>query len=350
MADAPIRSSPPLLVEPSAIVVRTPNWLGDLMMCTGFLRALLARFPDVPVDLIVRQGFEVLPLPQRGRVLPYDRREGPGAFGGRLRARGYSHFFVLPPSFSAAWMAWRSAVPWRVGFRGQGRGKLLRPALRDDAAPRSRHLALEYLHLLSLWGVPAETPPAPHLPVDEAWCAAHRPGELAGPAPYAVLAPGAEYGPAKQWPLAGYGALARGLSAAGVRVVVVGLDKDAAAAAEILAGVPGGMNLCGRTNLAALVATLAGTALLVSNDSGAMHVAAALGRPQVALFGSTSPAWTGPLNARARVFYRGLSCSPCYARTCPLGHTNCLHQIDAGEVQEAALELLQPSSAAKTGD
>ncbi len=100
--------------EPTSILVRTPNWLGDLLLSTAFLRALLARFPQAGVDLIVRQGFEVLPLPRRGRILAYDKRsQPPGRFGKSLRAEYLvrercSHFFLLPPSFSSAWMAFRS--------------------------------------------------------------------------------------------------------------------------------------------------------------------------------------------------------------------------------------------------
>src|SRR3970040_1952063 len=102
---------------PHAVLVRTPNWLGDLMVSTSFLRALLARFPEARVDLIVRRGFEALPLPHRGRILPYDKRgAGPGRFGRALRGAGYSHAFILPPGFSSAWMAWNAGVPWRIGY------------------------------------------------------------------------------------------------------------------------------------------------------------------------------------------------------------------------------------------
>lgn len=326
---------------PSAILVRTPNWLGDLMMATAFLEALRVRFPDVPIDLIVRHGFENIPLPHRGRVLSFDRaRQRAGAFGRTLRGQGYSHCFVLPPSFSAAWMAWRSGIPWRIGHGGEGRGWLLRPALRRRAAPRSRHLALEYLDLLRPWGVQRDEAAALHLPVDADWVAERRPAALAGREGYVVLAPGAEYGPAKQWPLAYYARLAQGLGAAGRPVVVAGLAKDRPAAAQLLEGVRGGVNLCGDTGLEALIATLAGAALLVSNDSGAMHIGAALGIPQVAFFGSTNPRWTAPLNPRAHVLTRNLPCAPCYARECPLGHLNCLRELTPEPVLAQCLALL----------
>lgn len=328
--------------EPTSIVVRTPNWLGDLLMSTAFLRAVLERFPGVPVHLIVRRGFEVLPLPRRGEVLPYDKAtQGPGAFGRSLRELGCSHFFVLPPSLSSAWMAFRSGVPHRNGYRGGGRGWLLRPALPYGHRHRSVHLVTEYLELLRAWGVTPGPGHVPGLELKEEWVAAHLPDALIGVGDYVVLAPGAEYGPAKQWPLAHYGALATGLAGEGWRVVVAGLGKDRAAADGILAGAAGGLNLCGETALPALVALLARARLLVSNDSGAMHIAAALQMPQLALFGSSNPAWTAPLNSRAEVVYRGLDCSPCYKRVCPLGHTDCLVGIEPGQVMGQVREMLK---------
>ena len=121
-----IRPVKPDLGEPSAVLVRTPNWLGDLMMSTAFLRALLARFPRARVDLIVRRGFEPLPLPHRGRIHAFDKRAmASGAFGREFKDRGHSHMFVLPPSLSSAWMACRTGIPWRIGHPGQMRTFLL---------------------------------------------------------------------------------------------------------------------------------------------------------------------------------------------------------------------------------
>ena len=109
---------------------------------------------------------------------------------------------------------------------------------------------------------------------------------------------------------------------------------------EILSGLPDGLNLCGATSLPGLTATLTRAALVISNDSGAMHLTAALHRPQVALFGSSNPAWTSPVNGKAHTLSLGLDCAPCYKRTCPLGHTRCLVEIAPGQVTRAALELL----------
>ena len=342
-------------LNPKRILVRTPNWLGDVLMATAFLDALLTIFPKVPIDLIVRQGFEVLPLPVRGEIIPFDRKViSPGAFGRKLWNPGgqqsnekgslpqppnYSHFFVLPPSFSAAWMAYRSRIPYRMGYRGDGRGWLLHPGMRHTHTPRSVHLVREYLDLLQPWGQASEQT-QPRLAADEAWILQHLPSSLAESDPYIVLAPGAEFGPAKQWPVTHFQAAAKTLAQAGWRVVVTGLPQDRGHGDTILAGVKDGLNLCGETSLQGLTALLGQAELVISNDSGAMHLTAALHRPQVALFGSSNPVWTAPLNPQAHILTQGLTCSPCYKRTCPLGHTRCLTEITPDEVTSAAMTLL----------
>ena len=327
--------------EPQAIVVRTPNWLGDLLVSTSFLRALLSRFPGARVDLIVRQGFQTLPLPHRGEVIPYDKHSvAPGTFGRAIGARGYSHFFVLPPSFSSAWMAFRSGVPVRVGHGGQGRRLLLRPAVPLRQAPRSVHLVREYLDLLSPWMEAEWEKFPPRLEASDDWIGSHLPPALVGLSGYVAVAPGAEYGPAKQWPAAHYREIALSLAEMGHTVVTVGLPSERELGAAIVKGLDGGINLCGETSLPALVAAVARAALLISNDSGAMHLAAALGVPQIAIFGSTNPTWTAPLNTKAHILYRREPCSPCYARICPLGHTRCLQNLAPTEVIAVAGRML----------
>jgi heptosyltransferase-2 len=326
---------------PGRIVVRAPNWLGDLMMSTAFLRAVVALYPEAAVDLVVPAGFEALPLPHRGRLIPFDiRGDRVGAFGASLRGAAYDRFYVLPPSFSAAWMAWRSGAPERIGYRGEFRAPFLRPAHRHRARPRSVHLVREYLDLLDpaleteRW-LPQLVPPAGW--VDERLSRIGR----TLPDRFVALAPGAIYGPAKEWPVDRYRELARELGGrAGLPVLVLGTKKEEDLGETIRAGERAVQNWCGATDLPGLVAVLARASLLVSNDSGAMHVTAALQRPQIALFGSTSPEWTGPLNPWAEVVTRRLACAPCFARRCRYGHYDCLRTISAPEVLERAVALL----------
>jgi len=334
--DSTVRSAP--AGNPGRIVVRAPNWLGDLMMATGVLHAILERWPSASLDLVVRPCHESLPLPKRGRTIPFDPGAiSAGAFGASLRKAGYDRFYILPPSFSSAWMAWRSGVPERVGYRGHYRGPFLRPALAARAPARSVHLTREYLDLVDPSLDPGCYPP--RLDVPDTWAAGQLSGICRGlPERFVAIAPGAVYGPAKSWPAARYGELARKLrERIGVPIVLIGTDQEHALAEQVRNGEQGILNWCGATDLPGLVAVLSRAALLVSNDSGAMHVMAALGRPQVAIFGSTSPAWTGPINQRAAVVTHGLPCAPCFSRTCRYGHYDCLGRVTVDEVLKAAV-------------
>jgi heptosyltransferase-2 len=315
-------------------------------MATGALVAILERWPAAAVDLVVRAGHEALPLPQRGRVIPFDHRTtSAGVFGASLRREGYDRFYVLPPSFSSAWMAYCSRVPERVGYRGHFRGPFLRPALEHREPGRSVHLAREFLDLVDP-GLALERYP-PRLDVSSAWAA----GRLARicrelPERFVALAPGAVYGPAKAWPAERYRDLAAGLrTRAGMPVVLLGTSDEQELAERVRAGVEGILNWCGTSDVPGLVAVLSRAELLVSNDSGAMHVMAAMRRPQVAIFGSTSPAWTGPLNPKAAVIARGLPCSPCFERTCRYGHYDCLRGVTVEQVIERSLALIPGSGA-----
>ncbi len=243
-------------------------------------------------------------------------------------------------------MAWRSGVPERIGYRGHFRAPLLRPALAHRAPARSVHLVREYLDLIDP-ALELDCYP-PRLDLPGAWVAeqlARIRREL--PERFVAIAPGAVYGPAKAWPAERYRELARGLrDRIGVPVVLLGTGAEHALAEQVRNGEEGILNWCGTTDLPGLAAVLSRAALLVSNDSGAMHVMAALRRPQVAIFGSTSPAWTGPVNGKAAVVGCSLPCAPCFERTCRHGHYDCLKRVSADAVLEAALALLDAGSKA----
>ena len=244
---------------------------------------------------------------------------------------------VLPNTLKSALIPWHAGIPVRTGWHGEMRYGLLndRRMLDEAALPL---IAERYAAL----GQPAAEAlrrpiPEPRLTIDPSTRSATvaRMG-LDTSRPIAAFAPGAEYGPAKRWPARHFAALARELHARGHAVWLFGSGKDAEVTAEINR-LAGGIcvDLAGKTSLDEAIDLLSLATRVVSNDSGLMHVAAALDRPMAAIFGSSSPAHTPPMSARARVISLKLECSPCFARTCPLGHTNCLEKLEPGDVLTA---------------
>jgi heptosyltransferase-2 len=244
---------------------------------------------------------------------------------------------VLPNTLKSALIPWHAGIRVRTGWRGEMRYGLINDlrVLDTEALPL---IAERYAALADAPGEPFARPlEEPRLRVDEAARdAALAKYALDASRPVTVLAPGAEYGPAKRWPARHFAEVARTLAARGESVWLMGSARDAPVTAEIaaLAG-PGCVDLAGRTSLDEAIDLMSLAARVVTNDSGLMHVAAALDRPMAAVFGSSSPAFTPPLSARARVISLRLSCSPCFARTCPLGHTNCLETLPPADVLAA---------------
>lgn len=315
------------------VLVRLPNWLGDSLMARPLLLALRRGLPRAEITAVGPAGLLQLLAGDRA----FDRAfalplgaEGSAA----LRKAGFGAAYVLPPSFSSAWQAWRSGARERIGFAGDWRDALLTRAVRRGARG-DLHLSREYLALGEAGGIRADGHALPALPVEcEPFEALRRLSVGAG---YAVLAPGALYGPAKRWPLARFVELGRELAARGLRVVACGGAAESADCAA-LAAATGGESLAGLTNLMQQAAICAGAAVVVSNDSGMAHLAGAAGAPTVAVFGSTSSAWTAPLGPRVRVVQRPTVCSPCFQRTCRIGYA-CLENVGVRAVREAIEEL-----------
>jgi len=224
-----------------------------------------------------------------------------------------------------------------VGFRGEMRFGLINDARVLDKA--SLPLQVErYAALAQPRGEALRRPlPEPRLAIDAAKrnAAVARLGlDLARPV--AAFAPGAEYGPAKRWPASHFAALGRMLVDRGEQVWLFGSAKDSPIAREIAASIGAhAVDLTGRTSLDEAIDLMSLASRVVSNDSGLMHIAAALDRPMAAIFGSSSPAYTPPLSAKARVVRLNLACSPCFQRECPLAHTNCLKLIEPARVLDA---------------
>ena len=241
---------------------------------------------------------------------------------------------MLPGSFKAALAPRFAGVPERIGYRKEGRSILLTDARPLDTVALPRMVD----RFVALADVPgSEVPPqAPRLRADQARAAGLREAlGLVGERPVLALCPGAAYGSAKRWPAGHYAALAKRALARGEAVWLFGGPQEREVTARIRADCDAAASLhdlAGRTSLLDAIDLLSLADRVVSNDSGLMHVAAALGRPLLALYGSTTPAFTPPLDEGARVLERALDCRPCFARTCPLGHRDCLRGISVDEV------------------
>ena len=270
-----------------------------------------------PVARRMAQVDEVIEADLRHDALQLGER---WKLGRELGQRAYDQAIVLPNSWKSALIPFFADIPLRSGYTGESRYGLLNLLYRKKRGGET--MASHYARLAGKPGTEPELPlPAPSLLFDpeKTKATAARFG-ISGP--YTVLCPGAEYGPAKRWPY--FPELSRQLNS---QVVILGSAADKTEAGDIQ-----GRNLAGQTTLDEAIDLIAGAECVVSNDSGLMHIAAATGTPQVALFGSSSPELTPPQSASARVVWLKIDCSPCYQRTCPLGHFRCMREISVDRV------------------
>ena len=341
-ADAAPRN--PILIVPYM-------WIGDFVRCHTVVKLLKARFPDRPVDMLattlcapltdympgVRRAI-VVDLPRRRLAFDQHRE-----LAGRLKIEGYGTALVMPKTWKSALAPYLAGIPERIGLFGEaravilndlrfGRGKL--PRMVDECAS---------LALPAGSAIPADWP-VPQLKVPAAEITAWHGTRQLGGRPAVVLAPGA-VGPAKRWPAAAYAALARRLLAEGLAVWVVGGPAEKPLAQTIVAGTEA-RDLTG-TDLREAILALAAAAAAVSNDSGLVHVAAALGTPTIGIFGPTSPWHWAPLNPLAATIQANieLGCRPCHKPVCRFGHHRCMTEIGADEVFAATRRALATAAA-----
>jgi heptosyltransferase-2 len=338
------------LIAPAPTLIVGPAWVGDMVMAQGLLKHLKAQRPEAAIDVLApawtRPLLERMPEVRVAIEMPLGHGHlGLAAryrLGRALRAHAYAQAIVLPNSWKSALVPFWARIPRRIGFRGEMRWGLLNDIRALD---RSR-LPLTVQRFLSLGqadGASLPDPvPTPSLRIDpeRADRARRRLGLEPGEAPVLGLCPGAEYGPAKRWPASHFAAVARRKLAEGWQVWLFGSERDAGPGREIAALLDGACaDLTGHTSLGEAVDLMSLVNVVVTNDSGLMHVAAALGRPLVAVYGSSDPGFTPPLAPRARVVRLDLECSPCFQRECPFGHYQCLRELDPARVIDA-LEAL----------
>lgn len=340
------------------LLVVAPSWIGDTILAQALLTLLKRQQPAARIEVLAADWSAPLlsRMAEVDAVIPNPFAHGEfnlgarRALGRRLASANFQAAYVLPNSWKSALVPWFARIPRRIGYQGEARYVLLNERHRLDT---TAHPQLVQRYAALAGPLPAELPnPRLHSTAEQQRAARLALG-LAPDASPIVFCPGAEYGPAKRWPPAHFATLARQIAtrvgadgtANGATnpgpVWLLGSAKDAPVGEEI-ARLSGGaaLNLCGRTSLEQVIDLIASARHVVSNDSGLMHVAAALGRPLTALYGSSSPGYTPPLSPDATILSRRLPCSPCFKRECPLGHLRCLNDLAPAQVLSAAAGLL----------
>ncbi|KNH04800.1 ADP-heptose- lipooligosaccharide heptosyltransferase II [Candidatus Burkholderia brachyanthoides] len=350
-------------------LVIAPNWIGDALMAQPLFSLLRKLHPRIAIDAIAPSW--VAPvlerMPEIRDVYATDLAHGKlqllrrWQLASDLRDVGYDAAYVLPNSMKSALIPWMAGINLRIGYKGESRFGLLNvrhanPPKTERPPMTAHYAALAYAPGAKLPFVdrhaprdtaaanaPAASAPAadaPTLPVPRLEADPNEAARVSARfnldtrTPLVVFCPGAEYGPAKRWPPEHFASLAQFVAQSFpyARIVALGSKKDVPIAQAIAERAPNVRNLCGQTSLGEACALISHASAVVTNDSGLMHVAAALRRPLVAVYGSTDPCHTPPLSDLTKVQWLHLECSPCFARECPLGHLNCLRELFAEQV------------------
>ena len=342
--------------NPKKIMVRATNWIGDAVMSLPAIEALRARFPNSEIVLVAKPWVSELYLnhPAVNRQIVYDPE---GAHRGargfwrlvqELRSEGFDAAILLQNAYQAAWMAWCAGIPLRIGYARDGRSSLLNEVVQVPPPPAYGHQVYYYLQLLFLSGLieKPQTVEEIHLYLSEAerrWGARQLQSMGLGGKRFLIgICPGASFGEAKRWLPDRYALLAdRLIDVLGADVLIFGSRADiplAEAVARAMGHTP--VLVAGRTTLREFMALLAKCHLAITNDSGPMHLAAALQIPLLTIFGSTNERATGPVGRRVRIIKRTVECSPCGHRQCPIDF-RCMTGVSVDDVYKAALESVK---------
>lgn len=336
------------------ISIRATNWLGDAVMSLPAIRVIRQVCPRAEIALVARPSVAELYARESSvnSVIPcpaFQTLSERRAFAAGLRKQHFDAAFLLPNSFDAALTAWLARIPERIGYARDGRSWLLTRAIpRPEPGDIPRHERFYYLELLRRAGLiehfsESSANRLQGIPAARAAGAA-RLRDLGVEGAAIGVSPGAAYGNAKRWPPERFAEAARAVAKAlGASVLVFGAAAERELCEGVAAGLRGGgveaRNLAGATTLGEFIDMAAACRLYLTNDSGAMHVASALGVPTVAVFGATDDVTTGPTGPLARVVREHAECSPCLLRNCPIDH-RCMTRVTPERVAAVALELL----------
>jgi len=338
------------------ILIVGPSWVGDMVMAQTLFICLKQRHPDCQIDVLAPEWSRPIleRMPEVRQALSFPLGHGVLDMATRRKVaqslRGqYEQAILLPNSLKSALVPFFAGIPKRTGWRGEMRFGLLNDIRKLDKQ-RYPLMIERFMALAFEPGVELPKPyPNPSLRIDaQSRDAALARFALSVDRPVLALCPGAEFGESKRWPAEHFAKVAEAKIREGWQVWLFGSKNDHAVGETILQRlIPGlreeALNLAGETSLAEAIDLLSCAEAVVSNDSGLMHVAAALGRPLVSVYGSTSPAFTPPLSEQVEVVRLGLDCSPCFERTCRFGHNNCMRELEPRLVIDA-LDRLLPQS------
>jgi len=335
------------------ILIIGPSWVGDMVMAQSLFKSLQEKYPSVDLHVLAPAwSAELLAhMPEVSNVIEMPVGHGELGLGKRrslakqLKQACFDQAIILPNSFKSALIPWFADIPVRTGWRGEARSWIINDCRNLDKARYpmmvDRFVALAYPDGEEL---PHDLP-RPSLSVSdgEKQTVMEKLG-LDAELPILVLCPGAEFGEAKKWPAQSYSEVAANWLSANGQVWILGSANDGPDARKIISFIhEQSSQLCfdltGKTSLGDAIALMARADKVVSNDSGLMHIAAALEKPLAVVYGSTSPGFTPPLADKVAIVTLHLDCSPCFKRVCPLGHTNCLKNLDPAMVNNALQEL-----------
>jgi heptosyltransferase-2 len=321
-----------------------PSWIGDMVMAQSLFITLKQQHPNCIIDVLAPDwSLPVLKrMPEVNEGIAIQVKHGEFAFLKRLklglvlRKKKYSHAIIIPRSWKSALVPFFADIPQRIGYRGEMRYGLINDLRELDKKQLPQTVQRYVAHAFEKNITRAPKIPYPVLRVrKENQTQLLTRLKLKLDRPVVCLMPGAEYGPAKQWPLEYYARLAEKLVQDGFQIWLIGSEKDRAAGGKITEKNNNNIfNLCGKSQLVDAIDLLACAESVVCNDSGLMHVAAAVGVHVNVIYGSSTPDYTPPLtdDEDKDVFYLRLDCSPCFKRICPLGHSDCLAKIKYDDV------------------
>lgn len=328
------------MIEAQQILVAGPAWVGDMVMAQSLFKTLKQRAYPVEIDVLapVWSNPIIARMPEVRETINLPVAHGEFGLGHRynlgktLRSKKYDQAIITPRSYKAALVPFFANAKRRTGYRGE-----MRYGVINDIRPLDKKILKQTVQRYVALGLDNNITQPPEIPFPKLSVDNNNLNRLLSKFnlnlenPIVALLPGAEYGEAKRWPVENYALLATKLCESGFQVWVLGSEKDHAAAETIVHGNPA-INLCGKTRLEDSIDLLSVCKSAVTNDSGLMHIAAAVDIALVAIYGSSTPKYTPPLTEKAKIHYLGLDCSPCFKRECPLGHTNCLKNITIDDI------------------